>query len=71
MSADNELQHIWSLNAAGLSVCAGYLNCIFKRLQMERPLTEDEIRHAHEEAEALVMDEYDSLHKHVFEKEQS
>lgn len=71
MSADNELQHNWSLNAAGLSVCAGYLNYIFKRLQMERPLTEDEIRHAHEEAEALVMDEYDSLHKHVFEKEQS
>lgn len=47
------------------------MNCIFKRLQMERPLTEDEIRHAHEEAEALVMNEYDSLHKHVFEKEQS
>lgn len=49
----------------------GLINCIFKRLQMERPLTEDEIRHAHEEAETLVMDEYDSLHKHVFEKEQS
>lgn len=47
------------------------MTCTFKRLQMERPLTEDEIRHAHEEAEALVMDEYDSLHKHVFEKEQS
>lgn len=46
------------------------MNCIFKKLQVERPLTEDEIRHANEEAEALVMDEYDSLHKHVFEKEQ-
>lgn len=46
------------------------MNCIFKKLQVERPLTEDEIRHANEGAEALVMDEYDSLHKHVFEKEQ-
>lgn len=70
MSADTELQHNWSLNAAGLSVCAGYLNCIFTMLQMGRPLTEDEIRHAHEEAEDLVIDEYNSLHKHVFVKEQ-
>lgn len=71
MSADTELQHNWSLNAAGLSVCAGYLNCIFKMLQKGCPLTENEIRHAHEEAEDLVIDEYNSLHKHVFDKEQS
>ncbi len=71
MSADTELQHIWSLNAGGFSVCAGYLNCIFKRMQLERPLTEDEILKAHEEAENLVFDEYESLHKLIFEKDKS
>ena len=37
-------------NMIALSVCAGYLNCIFKQGQLGRPLDAHEIAIAEEEA---------------------
>ncbi|WP_291449814.1 hypothetical protein [Desulfovibrio sp.] len=68
MNTDLELRHLWSLNSAGFGVCAGYLNCIFKQRQLGRPLTEEEIRAAHLEAEHLVNDEGEELYRSIFEE---
>ncbi|MFG6376120.1 MAG: hypothetical protein K1W05_09415 [Desulfovibrio sp.] len=48
-------------NMIALSVCAGYLNCIFKQGQLGRPLDAHEIAIAEEEAIKKIKNVAESL----------
>lgn len=55
---DDEIQNPspeFTANMVAISICAGYLNCIFKQGQLGRALTQDEMSAAEIEATERIL----------------
>ena len=61
MSDERGTNDLYNVSLAGLQTCAGYLNCIFERMQADRPLTRQEQEAAWDQGANKVYDLLDPL----------